>query len=37
MIGVATADLRNRPDKFDNERSLCVDAEYGTLFSDGYR
>lgn len=34
MIGVATADIRNRAGKYDSPNSLCVD-DGGTLFVEG--
>lgn len=35
MIGVATADLRNRVNEYYNNNSLYIHANGGTLFSDG--
>jgi hypothetical protein len=34
MIGVATAELRNKSDQYNNNNSLCIRAD-GYLYSDG--
>lgn len=35
MIGVATAELRNREGEYDSSNSMCIDAYESTLYSDG--
>jgi hypothetical protein len=32
---VATAELRNRANQYDNNNSMCIYAYDGTLYSDG--
>lgn len=36
-IGVATAELRNRDNQYDNKNSMCVIAKYSRLYFDGKR
>lgn len=35
MIGVATADLRNKVDQFNSSNSLCIDGNSSKLYIDG--
>lgn len=34
-IGVATADLKNKPAKYSNKNSLCINGNYGFLYFGG--